>query len=60
MNNIGIVENSNQYLLFLPQNICIAQITLPPDSQKMADAKTLNIITKAIALRWGVLKEKKK
>ena len=56
LNNIEIVQSGNQYLLFLPTRICIAQILMPPDSQFIGDTKALDIITKAMAIRWGVYK----
>lgn len=57
LNHINIVQSgndSNVYSLFLPQNICIAQIAMPPDGQYMHDTKVLEWITKALAARWEV------
>ena len=33
---------------------------LPDDGQLMADFKAMDLITKAEALRWGIIKPKKK
>lgn len=62
LNNIGIVQcgnDSNIYFLYLPQNICIAQIAMPPDKQYMNDMKVLDYITKALETRWGICKKGK-
>ena len=57
MNNIGIVQNCymdrngqphNEYYFFSANNI------------RLEDAKTLNIITKALALRWGAISQPRK
>lgn len=58
LNNIGIVQSGNKYLLYLPTNICIGQLVMPPDNAYMADAKALEYITKAVAIRWGVYQKK--
>ena len=60
MNNIGIVQSGNQYQLFLPTNICVLHLAFPPDHQYMRDAKALDYITKALAIRWGVYEQGKK
>ncbi len=59
MNNIGIVQNGNQYLLYLPTNICIGQLVTPPDNGYLADAEAIKYITKALAMRWGVYEKPK-
>jgi hypothetical protein len=56
INNIGVVQSGNNYMLYLPTNICIAQIIMPPDTAYMADAKAMEYITKAVAMRWQVYK----
>ena len=55
MNNIGIVQSNSQYYLYSETNICLGVINLPNNGQMMYDAKTLNIITRAIAARWGLI-----
>lgn len=60
LNNIGIVQSGNQYLLYLPTNVCIAHLAMPPDRAYMADAKALDYITKALAIRWGVHEKKQR
>lgn len=60
MNKIGIVQNDNQYLLYLPTNICVGQVAFPSDHQYLQDAKALDIITKALAIRWGLIRRIKK
>ncbi len=64
MNNIGIVQNyytdrngqlHNEYYFFSESNIRFGGVLLPSNSQYMEDAKTLDIITKALALRWGLI-----
>jgi hypothetical protein len=59
INNIGIVQNGNQYCLFLPTNICVAQLVTPPDNAYLADAEALKYITRALAIRWGVYEKQK-
>ena len=69
MNNIGIVQNRymdrngqphNEYYFFSANNIRLGGVLLPSNSQYMEDAKTLNIITKALALRWGAISQPRK
>ena len=65
MNNIGIVQNwngqpHNEYYFFSANNIRLGGVLLPSNSQYMEDAKTLNIITKALALRWGAISQPRK
>lgn len=60
MNNIGIVQSGSQYQLYLPTQICVGQLAFPPNHQYLQDAKALEYITKALAIRWGVYEKQKK
>lgn len=54
INNIHILQRDNVYQLYLPTQVCIGQLAFPPDQQYLIDAKALEYITKAIAMRWEV------
>lgn len=60
MNNIGVVQSGNEYFLYLPTNILVGHLVFPPDQQYMLDAKSLDYITKTVAVRWGVYSGQKK
>ena len=53
-NGLIVVQCRNQYRIFTPQQILIAQIALPPDEQYVRDVKVLHPITSALAYRWGI------
>lgn len=54
INNITVVQNNNVYSLFLPNQICVTEIMMPPDNTYLADMQALKYITKTLAVRWGV------
>lgn len=54
MHNINIPQEFNRYDFVLPTGIHIGALLLPPDYAFAHDIKVLEIITKPIALRWGV------
>lgn len=55
LNNIGIVQSNNQFLFYTETNIFLGAVYLPNNGQHLDDAKTLNIITRALAVRWGLI-----
>ncbi len=55
LNEIGIVQINNQYHFYTENNLYLGAVLLPDNGQLMFDAKTLNIITKALAVRWGII-----
>lgn len=68
MNNIGIIQDyrqvsqnqiQNEYYFYTGTGIYLGTVILPADRQFMADAKVLNIITRAIALRWGLIQPRR-
>ena len=69
MNKIHIVQSTTQsntgevrteYHLYTPNNIYIGGICCPYDGQYLFDSKVLNIITRALAIRWRVIPMPKK
>lgn len=60
LNNIVIVQNGNEYLLYLENHILIAHIAMPNDRAYISDAKVLEHLTKALGARWGVYTGKQK
>jgi len=60
LNNIHILQRDNQYQLYLPTQVCIGQLAFPPDQQHLYDWRTLEPITKALAMRWQVYDKGKK
>lgn len=68
MNKIHIVQNTAQsntgegrteYHFYTPNNIYVGGVCLPYDGQYTFDAKVLNFITKALAIRWRLVKPPK-
>jgi len=59
MNELQVVQQNGLYHVLTQQGQLISMHYLPPDGQLMYDNKTLDIITKAEAIRWGILKPKK-
>jgi len=49
----------NEYHFMLENGIYLGGLILPADGQFILDDKALEIICKALALRWGVIKSKK-
>ena len=60
INNIRIEQDGYWLELYLPTNLGIAKIALPPDGQHLYNIKTLEPITKALAMRWQVYDKGKK
>ncbi len=56
--SMTIQQSNNEYRIWTPQGICIAQIIMPPDGQWLADSKVLEVICKALSYRWGCTKKK--
>lgn len=68
MNNIAIVQNytqisqtqvQNEYHFYTGTGIYLGAVILPSDRQFFSDSKTLNIITRALALRWQLIQPKR-
>lgn len=62
-NNIVVIQRNNRYELSLQVNnhdVIVAYVLMPSDGQFISDSKSLEIITKTIASRWGVLEKKGK
>lgn len=68
MNHIHVIQNTAQsntgevrseYHFYTDNNIYAGGIICPFDGQYTFDAKILNIITKAIAIRWRIIKTPK-
>lgn len=59
INNIHILQRDNVYQLYLPTQLCIGQLALPPDQQYILDSRALEYITKAMAMRWNVYEKPK-
>lgn len=63
LNGVSIVQNRNNYKLIIPinnTNVGIAYIVMPPDNQFIDDTKTLEVITKEMAIRWGIQERRKR
>lgn len=60
LNGMEVRQADGLYYIFTEFGELKAEIFLPSDGQYMADFKTLDYVTKAIALRWGIIKPKKK
>ena len=60
LNEIGVVQDENRYHFYTENNLYLGVVALPANGQYMFDAKTLDIITKALAVRWGIISMPKK
>ncbi len=69
MNGIGIHQNinhsntgqvQNEYHFCTNTGIYLGALYFPSDGQYMVDAKTLNIITKALGIRWRIIQPRQK
>lgn len=59
LNEMVVYQSNGLYYIFNRQGELKAQIYLPLDGQVLADFKALDIVTKAIAYRWNILKPTK-
>ena len=64
LNNIEVVQTAyisktgephNEYHMRTENNIYLGFVNLPPNGQYAYDAKVMEHITKALALRWGLI-----
>lgn len=55
-----VMEANGLYYVFDSHGELRSIHYLPRDGQYMADFKTMDFITKATAVRWGIIKPKKK
>lgn len=55
LNYLFLEQRGNILRVFTPQGVPIADISMPLDGQQMNDYQCMNIITKALAIRWGVI-----
>jgi len=60
LNGLEVIQANGLYYIFSQQGELRAIQYLPSNGQYLADFKALDIITKAMALRWGIIKPKKK
>lgn len=60
INSMVVKQVNGLYYIFTEYGELKAAIYLPDNGQLLADFNTLNFITKAIAIRWGIIKGKKK
>lgn len=54
LHNIQIVQNGSEYYFYTETNIYLGGVCFPCNGQYAYDTEALKIITKALALRWGV------
>lgn len=55
--NTGQVQN--EYHFWFQNGFYLGCLVLPADGQYMLDAKALNIITRALALRYGLIQPRR-
>ena len=60
LNELIIVQANGLYYIYSQQQELKGMIYLPPDNQNLFDFKALDIITKSIAIRWGIIAPQKK
>lgn len=60
LNNIGVVQVGCQYHFYTQNNIYLGAVAMPDNGQLAFDTKMLDVITKALAIRWGIIPMPKK
>ena len=60
LNELVVYQANSMYYIYTQQQELKAMIYLPPDNQNMFDFKVLDVITKSIASRWGIITPTKK
>jgi len=55
--NMIFQQYNNEYRIYTPQQICVAHIIMPPDTQYVKDTKGIEMICKVLAYRWGVVND---
>ena len=60
INDMVVLETNGLYYIFSQQGELKSIHYMPKDGQLLADFRTLDLITKATAVRWGIIKPKKK
>lgn len=60
LNELLVYQSNGLYYIFTQQQELKAMIYFPPDNQHLYDLKYLEIITKAIAIRWGIISPPRK
>ena len=55
LNDMIVIQANGLYYIYSQQQELKAMIYFPPDNQQLYDFKCLDIITKAIAIRWGII-----
>lgn len=48
----------SNYQIFLPNEVLVAEVITPPDGCYIKDSECLTILCKALALRYGVIRNK--
>lgn len=55
MNNILVVQVGNEYHFYTDTNIYLGGVLMPANGQFAFDTKMLDVITRALAIRWGTI-----
>jgi len=58
MNGLVVSQRGQSYYVFTPQGEQIALVFMGYDGQYAKDVIALNIITKALARRWGIIPDR--
>lgn len=60
LNELIVYQANGLYYIYSQQQELKAMIYFPPDNQNLYDLKCLDYITKAIAIRWGIISPPRK
>lgn len=60
LNGMEIRQANGVYYFFTEYAELKAQVQLPANQDILADFKCCDIISKALAIRWGIIQQKKK
>lgn len=57
-NELNVVQAQNTYEIRVPLGFVTSILVMPLDGQLISDSWLIDLVTKALAIRWGVAKKK--
>jgi hypothetical protein len=60
LNSLVVIQSGSTYYIYTQTNIPVGMVQMPSNGQFAFDTQMLNVITKALAVRWGIIAAPKK
>ena len=57
-NDLDVVQSQNAYEIRVPFGFVSCMLLMPADAQMLQDSWAIDLITKALAIRWSIAKKK--